>query len=248
MTQQVEVCYRNILETGTLAVTTENTSFPKYRLYDRDIGKLFKGASTPANFYITVDQGAVTSYEVDRLLIPAGHNLNGLTIKLQYSTDNFSGDINDALSWTQGNALLIDKSFTAQTKRYWRLNIASPGSAPELAEMFLTKAYMFQRNPNYGLREKPYKKNIVREETASGRVRRVKNGEPRKARNYNLTRITAAQRTDLESWESLLDGTKFFYIEDVNGTLFFAELMDDLEFSMEHEGRFGVAMNILEVL
>jgi len=248
MTQQVEVCYRNILETGTVAVTSENASFPAYRLYDRDIGKLFKGNSTPANFYITIDQGAVTSYEIDRLLIPAGHNLTGLAIKVQYSTDNFSGDTNDAASWTQSGSGLIDKSFTAQTKRYWRLNIAAPGSAPELAEMFLTKQYTFQRNPNYGLREKPYQKNIVRNETKSGRVRKIKNGEPRRSRAYALTRITAAQRADLESWESVLDSIKNFYIEDVNGTLFFAELIDDLEFSMEHEGRFGVSMNILEVL
>ena len=109
MTQFIKLCYRNILETGTVTVTTENTLFPKYRLYNRDIGKLFKGTAFASPFAIKVDQGAVISYPVDRLIIPAGHNLNGLACSLRYSTDDFASDDHEANGWTQSDALFIDK-------------------------------------------------------------------------------------------------------------------------------------------
>ena len=133
MAEQVKICYKNILETSTVTVTTENTSFPKYRLYDRDISKLFKGTGFASPFAILLGQGAVISYEVDRLIIPARHNLNGLACSLRYSTDNFSADDHEAVGWTQGDALLINKPFTAQTKQYWKLNIPTGPSLNGLA-------------------------------------------------------------------------------------------------------------------
>jgi hypothetical protein len=38
--------YRNILENSTVTVTNENSDYPKWRLHDRDIGKLFKGVGS----------------------------------------------------------------------------------------------------------------------------------------------------------------------------------------------------------
>src|SRR4030042_6311262 len=100
MTQLIKLLYRNILESGTVTVTSEDTAYPKYRLYDRDIGKLSKKTAQSLLLYgsghlygtgkkygqgsshvISVDQGSV-SYEIDRLIIPAGHNLNTMIIRL----------------------------------------------------------------------------------------------------------------------------------------------------------------------
>jgi hypothetical protein len=248
MTQPIKLCYRNILETSTVTVTTENASYPAYRLYDRDIGRLFKGDSTPANFYITLDQGGTISYEVDRLLIPAGHNLDGLALKLQYSADNFSSDNHDAASWTQSGSGLIDKAFTAQTEQYWRLNIAAPALAPSLAEIFLTKQYTFQRNPSWGFDEGT-QKNIAREEALSGKVQKVKWGETRRHRRYDLTRVASAQKTDLENFDMGVDGMKSFYIEDTGGAVFFADMPAGLPlFKAEREGRWGITLDIIEIL
>ncbi len=235
---QVKICYRNILENSTVAVTSENASFPKYRLHDRDIGKLFKGASTPANFYITLDQGAVISYEVNRLFIPGGHNLNGLTVKLQYSTDNFSGDINDAASWVQAGSGLIDQSFGVQTKRYWRLNIAAPAAAPELSEMFLGKAYTFEINPLVGARE-ARARNISKSKTSSGLTRAVKLGEKRRRRSYDLRDLRSAQKTEFEAWESLCDGIKGLYVEDHLGNVMFMEKINEEDFGYDTEDETG---------
>ncbi len=247
MTQQVKLCYRNILENSTVGVTTENASFPKYRLYDRDIGKLFKGTAFASPFSITIDQGVSVSYEVNRLLIPAGHNLNGLTCSLRYSTDNFVADDHEAVGWVQGDALLIDKTFAAQTKRYWKLDITAPAIIVELGEMFLTKQYPFERNPSYGFEDR-IKRNVSRYETSSGKPRSVKNGDPRRSRRYDLTKISSAQKTEFETWESVCEGIKSFYFEDINGEVFFADLLEEVFFKMEQEGRWGTTIDILEVL
>jgi len=84
----VIIYYGNLLESSTVSVSNENTSFPKYRLYDRDIGKLFKGGTNPTNFIILIDQ-VTNMYGVSGLIIPAGHNLNSRVMRLQYSINPF---------------------------------------------------------------------------------------------------------------------------------------------------------------
>jgi hypothetical protein len=243
----ITIAYRNILENSTVTVTTENTSFPKYRLYDRDIGKLFKGTAFASPFAIVVDQGATTTYEVDRLVIPVGHNLNGLVCKLQYSTTGaWGGEQVDALSWTQGDALLIDKPFTAATKRYWRLIITAPATIVEMPEMFLSKIYAFERNPSFGSKT-GIKKNIVRDETQSGRVRRIKFGEPKLSVTYDLLALTV-QKTSFESWDSATEGTKSFYVWDENAIGRFMELLNDIQFSYRANGVWNTSLELMETL
>jgi hypothetical protein len=248
-TQLIKIMYRNILETGTVSVTTEDTSFPKYRLYDRDIGLLFKATAYASPFAINVDQGASNIYEVDRLIIPEGHNLNNLACSLRYSTDNFGSDDHEAIGWTQGDALLIDKTFTAQAKQYLKLNITAPERIIEMPECYLTKAYIFARNPSWGFGY-GNKRNIAREESLSGYIQKTKWGEPRIHQRYDLTRISDAQRAALKAWDDHCEGSKSFYIEDILGTLLFAELVQNElgEFKAESEGRWGLSFEVMEVL
>ena len=243
----VKINYRNILESGTVTVTTEDAAYPKYRLYDRDIGKLFKGTAFASPFAIVIDQGAVTSYPVNRLIIPIGHNLNGLACSLRYSTDNFSGDDHEAVGWTQGDALAIDKSFTEQTKQYWKLNVTAPATIVEMPEMFLSKDYQFQRNIKPGVGEE-LKRNIVRTETLSGRVRKVKLGEERYGLTFDLGPIDSTQKADLELWNASIDGVKSFYVRDHNGVLNFMEMLNDLSFVNLTSSLWTTRFELLEVL
>lgn len=81
--------------------------------------------------YITYDAGAGNTKEADYIVI-LGHNLNtaGVTITLQYSTDNFSGDINDAFTGIVVSAdTVFSKEFTSPgAKRYWRIKLAGHGA------------------------------------------------------------------------------------------------------------------------
>lgn len=315
----IVLCYRNILETGTVTVTSENTSFPKYRLYDRDIGKLFKGNSTPPKFNITDNQGA-TIYEVNRLILPADHNLNGLALQLQYSINPFpitaitlgsggtgyiindvltivqagaSGgmvtvtgvnagvitsvsltlggsnysvenglavtggtgtgatinvtavDATNAASWTQSGSGLINKSFTIQTKQYWRFAIANPASAPELGEMYLTKDYNFAQNVAYGLRESMHR-TISRRETGSGKVRTRKYGDARRYRNYNINFFLAAQKTEFQDWETHCEGVKSVYIADHDGYWMMMEILNEIEYIPASDSLWSTALELME--
>jgi hypothetical protein len=243
---KIIIAYRNILENSTVTVTTENISFPKYRLHDRDIGKMFKGTAFASPFEIKANQGATTIYEVDRLIIPVGHNLNGRACSLRYSTDDFSSDDHEAVGWTQGNALLIDKSFTAATKQYWKLNVTAPATIVEMTEMFLSKIYTFDRNPSWGSTVEK-QKNIKRDETQSGRMRRIKLGEPRLSAVYDLL-VLSAQKTAFEAWDIGMDGTKSIYLWNEDGIPCFMELLNDLKFIYRANGIWGTNLELLEVL
>ncbi len=231
MAQQVKILYRNILENSTVGFTSENALFPIYRLYDRDIGKLFKGDSTTNPFLITLNQGS-TIYAADRLIIAAGHNLSGHALKIQYSTDNFGYDIHDAVSWTQPDSLLIDKSFTSQTKQYWRLNIANPSAAPELAEMFLGPSYTFVANPIFGARE-ARKRNEYNDQTNSGLDFDVELGDPKEFRAYELKDMGSAQKAEFRALETLCGGVKAFWMEDHLGTVLFGKKINEEDFGYD---------------
>ncbi len=244
---QVAILYKNILEYATSITPTDvNTLFPAYRLYDRDIGKLFKGNTAANPFNIVINQAA-TPLPADHLVIPVGHNLNGLTVKLQYSaTGAWAGEEVDALSWTP-TAALIDKTFTTQTKEYWRLKIAAPGAAPEFSEMFLGSLYTFETNPLYSGFNESTRRNIIRDETQSGRTRRVKFGDPREYRKYSLM-AGATQKASLELWESTWEGTKAFYVWDTSGECYFMELMNELSFIPLSATLWTCELELLQVL
>lgn len=118
-----------------LSATSTATGFDVDNLLNRKEGDFWKATST-ADQYITFDAGVGNTYQADYLVI-SGHNLNtiGATLTLQYSTDNFSGDINDAFTgYTPTSDLTLRKEFTSQDKRYWRIKISgTPSAAAQMA-------------------------------------------------------------------------------------------------------------------
>lgn len=238
--------YRNYFESGTVEVTSENSSYPKYRLYDRAQGLLFKGTNIPEGFIIKVDLGESQFYpEIDTFILGKNHNLMGLTLILAYSEDGINYD--NAIQWVCTSGINL-KKFTKIGRRYWGLWILNPSSIPEVGELFLTKEYVFEQNPDWGY-DYGDKKNIERIESQSGFSQKTKYGEKRKRRSYRLTKMNDAQRIDLETFEEAIDGVKNFYIEDMEGNIFFAELPEGLpDFKSEPMGRWSIDLNVLEVL
>ena len=243
---QIKLYCQNYLEGATIDVTTEDPSYPRYRLYDRAQGLLFKGTSHPNPFVIKANLGASGPYPgIDTVILGANHNLTGLTLTLKYSDNDDSYTV--AKSWT-GAAGINRQSFTEANHRYWKLEIANPSANPEIGELFLTKVYSFERSPDYGY-GLGNKENVSRGESSSGYSQKTKWGEERKRRNYRLTKMSDGQRLDLEAFRETIDGIKNFYIEDLLGNLFFVELPEGLpDFIAEPMGRWGIDFNILEVL
>jgi len=116
--------YENFFTTGTVTATSEADGFPKENAYDWNTYDYWK-AGAAGEVFLTVDMGS--AQPADYWAISA-HNLfdNSGTVQLQYSSDNFSGDINDAgalATPTDNSSIFI--VFTEVSARYWRLKINS---------------------------------------------------------------------------------------------------------------------------
>lgn len=246
MPWQITLYPYNILELGTVTVTgTPDTGYPVSRLYDRATSLFWKDTVTEAKNFL-VDQGAVSVLPVDFLAI-AKHNFNGAAMQLQYSTDNFSADTNDAVTdWTQGDNLQIVKPIaTAQTKRYWRVTLASMAD-PKCSEIYISKGYSFdvdRQNPGGGDIS-----NVQWNRTIGGTERATKFGPARRMRRYPL-KLTEAQLENLiEAMSYLDDYAKPFYFKDHLDHYFMARLTSDPFESWGHESLTVVNLELIEQL
>lgn len=159
----------NIFELGATITATDTDSDTDYNVLhikDRRTHTFWKGASSGTK-YLTVDCGyAVTA---DALGIMS-HNLYtcGATISVECSSDNFVGDVTEALAgFTVTTDRAILKTFTQQTKRYWRIKIVTASVAAYLAIAFLGDRVTFPRTyaKNSGFEPRP--QEIVAESVRS---------------------------------------------------------------------------------
>jgi uncharacterized protein YraI len=237
---------RNILENSTVTSSPiGESSYPTYHLYDRRIGRNYQ-SSAVSTTTISMDQGAVTNYEVDTLVIPSGHNLTGLSITLSSSSNNVNWTVRS--TWTQSGSGQIYKTFTAVTARYWRLVITSPSSKPYLGEIYLTKSYTWERNPKELDRGNYPMFNVQRMEDSGGRARYVEMGDKREVRNYELEFISGTHRTAISDLNTAWAAKNPFYLLDTDGTtLLFVELTSPIEF--QRSGDYAnCTFNVMEVL
>ena len=193
----IKCAYTNILESSsvTLAVGTEDPACPLYRLSDRNIGRMFQplAASTVT---VKIDQGSSPA-AVDRLIIPAGHNLDGIALALTFS-DNDVSYTSMVPGWT-AQAGVIEKSWAAATHRYWKFTITNPSVVPALGELFLSATYEWERNP---ARPQPSLEpvfNVRCETTSSGQDRFLVSGEAKRRRLYTVGRCSQVQADLLSS-------------------------------------------------
>jgi len=202
----IKVGYINILETSVVTVTTEDSDYPAYRLYDRAISRLYKGTSTAEHTIKTDQQGNIRP--VNGLFIPSGHNLNGAKITLEYSMDD-STWVSAVPQWTQSGNGQIFKEFSAVPARYWRTVITDASNPPAIPEYYLTYLYTFTCKPSYGA-TRGMKHNVSRGETKAGVPYYLSKGESRKRFAYQLKNISPDEKDEMVSWISSWGGYKPF--------------------------------------
>ncbi len=265
-------CYTNILESSTvsLSVGAQNNSYPLYRLYDRDIGRIFE-ASAAATLEVKVDQGALIQNDVDSLFIPAGHNLAGMSLDIQYSYDDVS--YTSAVgAWTQPDNSLIVKSWagtsaldlttesgnmlvtesganlTTTVPRYWKFIITNPSLAPQFAELFLTSTYTWEKIP--GRPGGPFDDvfNVKTDVTSSGLDRFLIFGNSKRQRIYKVVNAGATQQTNILALNSAWAGSKPFWLYDHEGNWIYGKLNKPLGLKETGAGKYEFDFNFLEVL
>ncbi|MDA8087425.1 MAG: hypothetical protein M0Z75_12060 [Nitrospiraceae bacterium] len=239
-------CYTNILESSTVSLSqgAQNNSYPLYRLYDRDIGRMF-AASALAALTVSVDQGA-NPLPVDTLIIPAGHNLSGAGLDLQCSDDCVA--YTSVGAWTPADTNVIVKNFTPATHRYWRFMVENPASAPQFSELFLTSTYTWEKLP--GRPGGPFDDvfNVKTDVTASGLDRFLIFGNSKRQRIYKIVNAGAAQQANILALNAAWRGAKPFWLYDHEGNWIFGKLAKPLNLKETGAGKFGFDFNFLEVL
>jgi len=237
---------RNILETGTVTVSgTPDTGYPESRLYDRAISLFWKDTVTESKTF-HVDQGA-SPLAVDFLAI-AKHNFSGEDLAWQYSTDDFSGDINDAVTgWSQAdNEPIIKTIGSSLTKQYWRITLTSMEN-PQCSEIFMSCGHEFDIMAAPGARAVNVT-NVRWQRTVGGTERSTKLGNRRRQRTYPLFIDETSLGYLRDALDDLDEGRRPFYIKDHEGEYWTARLIDDPLESWDHRTHKHVTLNIIEIL
>ena len=208
---------------GSSALTVsvaEVTGFPKVRLLDgmhQPLAKFVSGAGVT----FTLDRGAAGLEVIDRLILPAGHNLAGATTIAVTSDDN-SGFTTPTtmLAAVAVAAGQIDKNLTGSTERYVRLTVAGTG-AWELPELWFTRYRVFTDTQN-ALDPKwadQYVPSLVRANFPSGVTATLELGDPKRAFEFTHRKLSGA---DLAIYDELAAAIRYgrdaFWIDPPDDT------------------------------
>jgi hypothetical protein len=222
--EQIPVAYAlNLLEATTSAVTVTGTAAGSSlnRLFDRDITLPWIDSGTAGTRNIQVDQGAGGTQAVSSWIIAGPHNL-AVALSLESSPDNAAWTVRDTV--TPATTVAFRRSFSPITARYWRLQIPSPASAPSIPEFFLTVAVPFPKGPHPDGARRGVVPNVVRHESVGGYVWKTRRGGTRWRAEWPLRLLTDAQRQTFETLlTALLDASRPFWLEDVDGVLRWVE-------------------------
>jgi len=244
----IKTAHINILESSivSLLTGTEDTAFPLYRLYDRNISRPFR-AKAAETLEILVDQGGgVDPKAVDTLVIPSGHNLDGITLGLKYSDDGLSY-LDAVPEWSATDAPVI-RTWPELTSRYWKLVMYSPSSAPSIPEVFLTNTYEWERMPLLNPAQLGDVHNIIKLGASDGRQRFLKSGPSRRRRIYEISRCPLSMKNAMLSlWETWGEG-KPFWLLDHEGEWIFGSLESGMEQGEASSDSYDLAFDFLEVL
>lgn len=215
----------NLLEDATVTVTGDpDTGFPEARLWDRSIGFYWQDTATGA-YTFHADQGAAGDAEVNALIV-GHHNFDGEDLQFQWSTDDFSADINDAVTdWTQsGNDPFIKTLSSALEKRYWRMTVSSL-TDPRCSELWFAYGWSFPIKA----RELPVRQelaNVRWQRSVGGSERSTKFGTARRRRQYSLT----LDSTALTNWHTatghLDEWSLPFWLTDDAGDTFLCRFVE----------------------
>ena len=273
----VKFAVANLLEQSgvTVTVTDAASGFPKEHLFDRDLTFPWTAADASGDKQIKVDQDTVANggtFGVTRALI-TGHNLAGLICFLEHSNDGFAwsgydGEDGGDGSFTAtagvielpianhgpglpGGVPEVDQypvEAVGLVKRYWRLRITSPTSAPEVGELFLTREYELERAYRYGASwlKQP---NITVHRGPSGAAFKAKRGATQRTLDIELNRVPTWFKVVFDRREAeLSDGLKPFWYWDLDdeATRYWMELTRPMQAVLAGHDSWSMRLSLME--
>jgi len=195
---------------GAAAMTIEgdgaHASFPKERLIDSSIDKLFRFNGTTGNNGVRIDRGVSPTEALTRLVIPAGHNVGAALVQV-HEDDNSGFTSPTTLHSSVPGSGLIDLALSpAATEQYLRFRVVTAGTAWEFSELFWTlpRTPAVGPDPQYRDEQTP---NLTETQLSSRNIYRLAKGDDLRAFEIQFNRITKAQLAVFDSvWSDTSQG------------------------------------------
>jgi hypothetical protein len=199
---------------ANLSSDAEDSDYPLENLIDYRPSTLFKFSSSGAH-WVKVDRGTQPMSEgVNRLIIPAGHNLeNAAYCYLQSSINDSDWTLQEF--WNQSTVTdpdgLIDRSFGSITDRWLRFGTTTTGYTWEFGQLYLTRTRQgTQAGPEPEYTDQPLAVSIVRD--MPGRSANSLLGPARRYYKFKIQRVPSA---DIDVYDDLFasnsDAVPFYF-------------------------------------
>jgi len=209
--------YNNILESGTVSVTSEATGYPKENAFDWLPGDWWK-ANGSGTVYLTVDMGVSTIVDYWAL---AFHDLadHSGTIKPQYSSG-----LTSPISWSDLDTVqtptenqMIFRPVTQQNVRYYRFEISSTSVASCIGSLLLGQALTLQRGIKAPFTTAKHGRNkkILNSLSETGNI--IGRTVYRQGQKFSIQQKNVTPAWISSNWDDLIDHVEakpFFFMHD----------------------------------
>lgn len=207
-------------DAGASAITVSNTAhadFPKENMIDdRPNGTLFKWSGSFTNPTISIDLGAGFPTGLNRLIIPANHNIQELSV-IEDQTDTFASPttLHSADTAPVPGVLYDSGPFNTNVSTSQFIRVTIIGTAQYfIPELFLTKILTFTPGPDLRNSTDGRVANVTRLEQASGISPTVQNGPNQRVIEYLYNSpLSGADLTAMESFINSVGMARPFYVD-----------------------------------
>lgn len=119
---------------------------------DDRAGSYVTFAAASASQYIQMDRGAAGLEAIERLIIPAGHNLDGVEVRVRSATDvGITAGVTLLVDSVTMDAGIVDEDFDASsTQQYVRIDFPNDNFKPQITQLVYTRTRTTTRGPEQG--------------------------------------------------------------------------------------------------
>lgn len=234
---------------------TQDTDFPITNIHSRSKSRVWKGTTdgVPNNVLFNVSNADfnAAAFQCDTLVIPAGHNLNGLNI--QIVTDPAGSPVTQygpqAVTEENDEDIVISWATPAYHSA-WRIYVTPVSTAWVMIvpELHLSFAEEMTRSPSRPSGAIDDDFNVRNEVSSGGYDWFIQYGERKRRRSYSFENVSSAQRVQIEAANAMWAGKRPFWIRDHEGTYLFVKLAKKLNLRETGAVRFSCDMELLEVI
>ena len=212
-----------------------NASYPVTNLATYFASDVSKSNATTSDQYITIDLGSATACNT---IVVDGHNFATVNpdtnITLQYNTNDDTNwaDAVSAVTLMANGAYSNDafvKTFTVQTKRYWRILFTSTCAvAPQIGNLFLGTRLQFESTYEWDFARNNLAFETVETTSISGALRMSQSFTGRKRFELTFRLQSDTFKSSLDTFSGTVRGKlRPFYFIDTDATLYYVHLDTD---------------------